>query len=106
MQLYTDDNQDTFPPHRNNGMTSTAQVLTNWWGTTIIPDGNLTNLFHCHSLKSRRQDLNVQWEWAFDAHKVGYGYNAYFQGSILTEEAPLKSRVLMSLPSPTSSAPM
>ena len=80
MQLYTDDNQDTFPPHRNNGMTSTAQVLTNWWGTTIIPDGNLTNLFHCHSLKSRRQDLNVQWEWAFDAHKVGYGYNAYFLG--------------------------
>jgi len=80
MQLYTDDNQDTFPPHRNNGMTSTTQVLDNWWGTTIIPEANLTNLFHCHSLKARRLDLNVKWEWGFDAHRVGYGYNAFFLG--------------------------
>lgn len=80
MQFYTDDNNDTFPPHRNNGTSSTAQNLTNWWGTTIIPEGNMSNLFHCLSLKRSRQDNNVKWEWAFDAHKVGYGYNAFFLG--------------------------
>ena len=56
MQFYTDDNNDTFPPHRNNGTSSTAQNLTNWWGTTIIPEGNMSNLFHCLSLKRSRQE--------------------------------------------------
>src|SRR5512141_1476098 len=40
MQLYTDDNNDTFPPHRNNGVTTDAPILTNWWGTTIVGYGN------------------------------------------------------------------
>src|SRR3982751_6059057 len=35
MQLYTDDNNDTFPPHRNNVLTTSDAVLTNWWGPTI-----------------------------------------------------------------------
>ncbi|MDG1892943.1 MAG: type II secretion system protein [Verrucomicrobiota bacterium] len=80
MQLYTDDNDDVFPPHRNNGTSSTSQMLNNWWGTTIIPENNMSNLFHCGSLKRSREDNKVKWEWAFDAHKVGYGYNAYFLG--------------------------
>ena len=80
MQYYTDENEEVFPAHRNQGVNGSQDIPTNWWGTAIIADQHLTNLFHCPSLKSRRQDLGVKWEWAFDGHKVGYGYNAYFLG--------------------------
>ncbi|MBT5709033.1 prepilin-type N-terminal cleavage/methylation domain-containing protein [bacterium] len=80
MQLYTDDNEDVFPGHRNNFTSGSANAPNDWWGTSIVPYGQNTNLFKCKSLKGRRQDLKVSWEWAFDAHKVGYGYNAYFLG--------------------------
>src|ERR1035437_3419127 len=38
MQLYTDDNRDFFPAHRNQGIDNADSTisLTNWWGTTII----------------------------------------------------------------------
>src|SRR5213596_3738708 len=38
MQFYTDENNDTFPGHRNTGLTTDNPTpsLTNWWGTTII----------------------------------------------------------------------
>src|SRR5512133_1711915 len=46
MQLYTDDNNDVFPPHRNMGVTTDAAILTNWWGTSIVGYGNgNSNLF-------------------------------------------------------------
>jgi prepilin-type N-terminal cleavage/methylation domain-containing protein len=83
MQLYTDDNNDVFPAHRNQGLNSTAEPpsRTNWWGTAIVSYGNgRSNLFHCPSIKGRRIDNTVEWEWEFDAHRVGYGYNAYFLG--------------------------
>jgi prepilin-type N-terminal cleavage/methylation domain-containing protein/prepilin-type processing-associated H-X9-DG protein len=81
MQLYTDDNNDTFPAHRNLGL-ATADAgpsLTNWWGTSIVGYGNhQSNLFYCPSIKGKRLDNNIRWEWAFDAHRVGYGMNAFF----------------------------
>lgn len=81
MQLYTDDNNDTFPGHRNEGLNTTAVVLTNWWGTTIIGyANNQSNLFRCPGMKGRRTDNGVRWFWKFDAHMVGYGYNGYFLG--------------------------
>lgn len=80
MQFYTDDNEDTFPPHRNAGMNSSAVVLTNWWGPLIVNQPNQTNLFRCPSFRGRRLDLGVEWEWAFDGHRVGYGYNGFFLG--------------------------
>lgn len=81
MQLYTDDNNDIFPAHRNSGTTSTAEILTNWWGTTIIGyANNQSNLFRCAALKGPRIDNGVRWQWKFDAHNVGYGYNGFFLG--------------------------
>jgi prepilin-type N-terminal cleavage/methylation domain-containing protein len=81
MQLYTDDNNDTFPPHRNNGSSSTAPILSNWWGTTIVGyANNQSNLFRCASLTTKRNDNGVRWQWKFDAHEVGYGYNGFFLG--------------------------
>src|SRR6266850_7624676 len=48
MQLYTDDNNDTFPAHRNLGLATPDPTpsLTNWWGTSIIGyANNQSNLF-------------------------------------------------------------
>jgi prepilin-type N-terminal cleavage/methylation domain-containing protein len=82
LQLYTDDNRDTFPAHRNQNQGNNATTaLTNWWGTTIIGYArNLTNTFRCPGIKGRRNDPRLSWDWAFDAHKVGYGYNGWFLG--------------------------
>ena len=82
MQLYTDDNQDVFPAHRNLGLTTDdpARSLTNWWGTAIVGYGQNTNLFKCPSIKGKRLDNGVAWEWKFDCHKVGYGMNSFFLG--------------------------
>src|SRR5882672_9933690 len=41
MQFFTDDNNDTFPAHRNQGVIDTGggPSITNWWGTTIVNYG-------------------------------------------------------------------
>jgi len=83
MQLYTDENKDVFPAHRNQNLNTDAAgpSLTNWWGTTIIGYArNKTNLFYCPAIKGKRLDNGVRWEWAFDCHKVGYGMNSWFLG--------------------------
>jgi len=80
MQLYTDDNKDVFPAHRNqNEGDNAATALTNWWGNAIVGYArNQTNLFCCPSIKGRRLDNGLAWNWAFDCHKVGYGINSWF----------------------------
>jgi prepilin-type N-terminal cleavage/methylation domain-containing protein len=82
MQFYTDENQDIFPAHRNqNEGDNLTTGATNWWGPTVIGyDARKQNLFHCPSFKGRRTDNGIAWEWTFNAHKVGYGYNGYFLG--------------------------
>ena len=84
MNLYTDENNDKFPGHRNEGLrTDNATAsLTNWWGRTIVGygDTSASNYFRCPSIKGKRLDQGVRWEWKFDPHKVGYGYNAFFLG--------------------------
>jgi hypothetical protein len=83
MQFYTDENLEVFPAHRNAGLgTDDANPsVTNWWGTQIVGrDAGRSNLFHCPAIKGKRLDNGVKWEWSFDAHKVGYGYNSFFLG--------------------------
>ena len=82
MQYFTDDNLDTFPAHRNQGERDNATTaLTNWWGTCVIGYArNMTNLFHCPAIKSRQVENGAIWDWKFDRHLVGYGYNAFFLG--------------------------
>jgi len=85
MQMYTDENNDVFPAHRNQNIDSNSVgiSMTNWWGTTLLAmANNLTqsNLFHCPALSGRRTDGGVAWSWSFDPHFVGYGYNNYFLG--------------------------
>ena len=83
MQLYTEDNNDTFPAHRNQGLNTADPVasLTNWWGTTIVTYGNgRSNLFHDPAVNGKRLDNGTTWQWNFDCHLVGYGYNGFFLG--------------------------
>ncbi len=87
MQLYTDDNRDYFPAHRNQNVDNADSVisLTNWWGTTIIGySQNQSNLYHCPALKGRMvvpfSSPPLTWTWRFDCHNVGYGYNGWFLG--------------------------
>jgi prepilin-type N-terminal cleavage/methylation domain-containing protein len=83
-QLYTDDNNDTFPGHRNEGVpepNNDQKILTNWWGATIVGYAKgQSNLFRCPSMKGRRNDNGIKWEWRFDVDMVGYGYNGFFLG--------------------------
>jgi prepilin-type N-terminal cleavage/methylation domain-containing protein len=83
MQLYTDENNDIFPAHRNEGLgyLSEDNALTNWWGTTILQyAGNNTNLFCCPAITGRSLNNGVNWNWQFDCNLVGYGYNSWFLG--------------------------
>jgi prepilin-type N-terminal cleavage/methylation domain-containing protein/prepilin-type processing-associated H-X9-DG protein len=85
MQLYTDDNNNIFPAHRNQNVDNNDVAIseTNWWGTTLLAmagDSSQSNLFHCAALKGKRTDADVTWTWSFDPHFVGYGYNNFFLG--------------------------
>ena len=82
VQFYSDENQDIFPAHRNQkGGDDPTAALTDWWGTAITGyTRGQSNLFHCPSFKGKRLDNGVAWDWVFDCHKVGYGYNGYFLG--------------------------
>src|SRR2546426_177356 len=79
MQFYTDENNDVFPGHRNTGLNYADEPAsrTNWWGTTILGGyanaSRITNLFYCPSIKGKRTDNGVKWQWKFDCHLVGYG---------------------------------
>jgi len=83
MQFYTDENNDTFPAHRNQGLNTSdsGPSLTNWWGTTIVNYGGArSNLFHDPTIYGKRLDDGTSWQWKFDCHLVGYGYNGWFLG--------------------------
>ena len=83
MQFYTDENNDTFPAHRNQGINDSNPTfsLTNWWGTVIVTyGGGRSNLFHDPAITGKRLDDGTTWQWAFDCHLVGYGYNGFFLG--------------------------
>jgi prepilin-type N-terminal cleavage/methylation domain-containing protein len=81
MQLYTDDNSDLFPAHRDMvPLGPGGDPLTNWWGQYIATyGGGKSNLFHCPAIKTAQQ--NNGFDWAFNRDRVGYGYNSYFLGA-------------------------
>lgn len=83
MQMYTGDNNDVFPAHRNQGEAAgdVGTYLSNWWGTTIVQyGGGNSNLFHDPSLQNKILDNGLTWTWSFDCNNVGYGYNGFFLG--------------------------
>ncbi|MDE3067319.1 MAG: prepilin-type N-terminal cleavage/methylation domain-containing protein [Verrucomicrobiota bacterium] len=89
-QVYTDNNNDVFPPHRNSllpdgpSANNVPEAEFDWWGTTITGhagDQNYTNeLFHDPALTGSINTYGLIWHWRFNAYWVGYGYNGYFLG--------------------------
>jgi prepilin-type N-terminal cleavage/methylation domain-containing protein len=90
IQLYSDENTDFMPAHRNQGFNTSDRAIsmTNWWGTTIIGYAqNKSNFFHCPVLQGRLKvpfselfGSGLTWSWNFDCDSVGYGYNGWFLG--------------------------
>lgn len=87
LQLYTDDNRDIFPAHRNQLVNDAGTYMNDWWGMTIIGYAQgKSNLFHCPTLKGRMpvpfstSTPPATWTWNFDVMYVGYGYNGWFLG--------------------------
>jgi prepilin-type N-terminal cleavage/methylation domain-containing protein/prepilin-type processing-associated H-X9-DG protein len=89
MQLYTDENRDIFPAHRD------ALGLHNaddWWGQQIVTyGGGKSNLFHCPVLTGvQRNPDGSPYQWAFDRDLVCYVYNAIFLGLYSQSEQTIK----------------
>jgi len=84
VQMYTEENSDFFPAHRNAKVPQgggSGAILDDWWGATIVGYTlNRSNLFYDPSIKGKRLDDGTLWSWAFDVHRVGYGYNGWFLG--------------------------
>src|SRR5262249_6889271 len=73
MQFYTDENNDFFPAHRNQGVASDDHgiSLNNWWGTAIVTyGGGRSNLFHDPAINGKRLDNGTTWVWNFDCDRV------------------------------------
>jgi prepilin-type N-terminal cleavage/methylation domain-containing protein/prepilin-type processing-associated H-X9-DG protein len=88
IQIYTDENKDIFPAHRNSkypdGDSDSSLSIDDWWGTTITGhDGDATytnKLFQDPVLTGTIVTYGLTWHWLFNAYWVGYGYNGYFLG--------------------------
>jgi prepilin-type N-terminal cleavage/methylation domain-containing protein len=86
MQLYTDDNKEVFPGHRQQH--PELGTVNDWWGNYLLSYGQMnTNVFHCPVLQGVRNQYepNFVWSWLPGAgnpgDRVGYGANTYFNMS-------------------------
>jgi prepilin-type N-terminal cleavage/methylation domain-containing protein/prepilin-type processing-associated H-X9-DG protein len=88
-QLYTDANNDAFPPHRNSlipyaGPPDSSPHPNDWWGATLLDKagvlGYTNNAFRCPALKGKIVTYGLTWQWSFDVNYAGYGYNGWFLG--------------------------
>jgi len=77
----------TFPAHRDFGYDKF--LPTEWqipganddfWGAAIYPYVPSIDIMKCPSLQGKQTNYGHTWEWAYNRHHVGYGYNAYFLG--------------------------
>lgn len=85
---YLGDNKYIFPAHRDYGydkfipdrLKSGPDNNYDFWGGAIYPYLPDIRLMQCPALEGPQYDFGIRWEWAYDRHHVGYGYNAYFLG--------------------------
>jgi prepilin-type N-terminal cleavage/methylation domain-containing protein len=85
LQMYTDDNSDTFCGHRQM-MPNQFAYVDDWWGNYLGPycKGN-SNLFHCPVLVGKRNQYEPNFVWSWEAvdptqpgDRIGYGCNSFF----------------------------
>lgn len=85
--LYLNENRMNFPAHSNFGYDQyLPQELKlpnqddDFWGAAVYRYAPNVKVYQCPELSDGGDDYGVTWEWAFDRHHIGYGYNAYFLG--------------------------
>jgi prepilin-type N-terminal cleavage/methylation domain-containing protein len=86
LQLYTDDNHDTFSGHRQMVGLPQLTYQDDWWGNYLGPyaKGN-SNLFHCPVLIGKRNQYEPGFVWSWESldpthpgDRIGYGCNSFF----------------------------
>lgn len=94
LDTYLVDHRETYPGHRSGAADGTD---ADWWWGPLVFDSTLPtrvdreaaapevvagvfNAFHCPSIRDGEVVHGYNWTWRFDAHRVGYGYNAFFFG--------------------------
>ncbi|HEV7926263.1 MAG TPA: type II secretion system protein [Verrucomicrobiae bacterium] len=86
LQMYTDDNRDTFCGHRQMMGPQYFAFIDDWWGNYLGPycKGN-SNLFHCPVLVGKRNQYEPDFVWSWEANdpnepgnRIGYGCNSFF----------------------------
>jgi len=90
MQFYTDQNNDVFPPHRENFTDPPGgDEANNWWGPAIVDYGRgSSNLFRCPAIKGTLNIDHVPWTWHYNRDLVGYGCNSMFLMLDITHPHP------------------
>ena len=80
MMLYIDDYDGVYPPHRYMGE-DRGRRRELAWVHAVEAYTKSRQLPRCPNLKIEKQtDGGLTWEWRYDAHNIGYGYNAFFLG--------------------------
>ncbi|HVU63361.1 MAG TPA: prepilin-type N-terminal cleavage/methylation domain-containing protein [Phycisphaerales bacterium] len=94
LATYVEDWREIYPPHRS---AAADNVDADWWWGNLIYETDLETkqeridappqllagtyaLFHCPDIRDGEVVHGYSWTWHFDAHRVGYGYNAFFFG--------------------------
>lgn len=72
-----------FPPHRYDHTISSSsgpKVVERQWFHLLEVYTKSKQLPHCPTLGNESQQDKNYWKWSYDAHNIGYGYNAFFLG--------------------------
>jgi prepilin-type N-terminal cleavage/methylation domain-containing protein len=72
-----------FPPHRYDAKvnsTTGTKIVEQQWFHLLGAYTKTKQLPHCPTLSDEIQRDLKDWKWSYDAHNLGYGYNAFFLG--------------------------
>lgn len=72
---YTIDYARVYPPHRDPALNTGKD-----WHNLLETFGNSKAMSQCPAIAGTQTDFGVKWNWNYDAHYIGYGYNGFFLG--------------------------
>jgi len=79
-QWYIQENDWIFPAHKQSGSGYGAGGKPDFWATDLLEFTQQENLYRCPDIEEVQDFGGFKWEWKFDPHMLGYGYNCYFLG--------------------------
>ena len=78
---YIQGNRLTFPAHKQRGSGFSANGSEpDFWATDLLKYTQREDLYRCPNIGGVQNIVGFDWEWKFDPHYLGYGYNCYFLG--------------------------